>query len=344
MKKLIVMCLAAALLIAVFPSRIHAVESDKLSSLSVEGILAFLEEYNVSIPDGYANSDEDLARIVRGWIIATENNPNVVFAYNFAESNYLSNAVKNAVNAHYGNTARVDGITTFSTYRLQQNILWSIPSNPTEYNCYAYALGSSSWKQNPGYFSGTTYGVGTLANLTIATLAGYVVDDLRSDEFGYECIINTTTRPAYDDLASGQTAICIRKGVDDWGNADYHLMRLYSEDEYGDAWRHKPGETYVLQFNYLPSVDVNWICEAYNSSGAFVHPLGMEYSGTIHYIIFAASCDYSMPILVHNYHQGSKHYYQYSKTCENCDETVTYTESVYCNGTSCGGTGALSVE
>ena len=343
MRRLIALCLACMLLFVACPiDNIRAADNGLLSERSDGEILAFLDEYDVEIPNGFAESNAELARIVRAWITAVENNPNIHFNYNFTVSYDFSNSIKDAVNNYYSVTPSSGLISTFSAsaYTLQQSILWSIPEYPDMFNCYAYALGRSDMKCDPGMFS-TAFSNYQLSDMDASDLADRVIADLKSDEYGYECVLKTTTRPDYEDLTSTQTAICIRKGQDDWGLHDYHLARLFyeTEDEYGDAWRHKPGETYILQYINYPSSDVDWISEYYCLEGAKLNEYGKKYTGTIYYIIFAESCNDTTPILIHNYHQGTTHYYQYSKTCLNTNVTKTYTISEFCNGTSCGDPG-----
>ncbi len=338
MKKLIALCLALALFFAVRPvNTAHATGNAQLSSLSDEGILAFLDEYNIEIPEGFAESDAELARIVRAWITAVEDNPNVQFIYNFKASYQFSNAVKDAVNSYYDFTPTTGLISTFaSSYQLQQSTLWSLPSNASAYNCYAYALGRTDDWYTPGDFSPEIDDL-TSINVSVSTLADYVIADLKSDEYGYECFVKQTNRPDYDDLTNEQTAICIRKGQDNLGYKDFHLARLFyeTEDEYGDAWRHKPGPSYILQYIDYPSSDVDWIAEGYLAEGAVLDPYGTTYTDTIYYIIFAENCD--EPVLIHNYHQGASHYYQYREMCSICGKDETYTIVEACDGTGCSG-------
>lgn len=343
MKKLIALCLVLALLLVVRPlSAAYTTGGAKLSTLSDEAILAFLEEYDVEIPEGFAETDAELAATVRAWIAQVENSPNTEFNYNHSVLYDFSNSIKVAVNDYYGITPNTGLISTFAAYQLQQSTLWWRPDNYQNFNCYAYALGRSDRTYNPGDFS-EEISYSEFKNMSTEDLAGCVENDLRGDEYGYGCVTITLTRPDYEDLAATKTAICIRKGKYNSNDPDYHLARLFyeTEDEYGDAWRHKPGSSYILQYIYYPSSSVDWIGEGYGPSGATLNTNGLTYTGEIYYIIFAENCAFGAPVLTHDYHQGTTNYYQYTKTCTQCGATASYTRSEYCNGLGCGGSGLI---
>ena len=70
----------------------------------------------------------------------------------------------------------------------------------TSYNCYAYALGRSSWC-SPGELSGHgDMTQTTLKNKSIYELAEYVKDDLQSSTLNKKCVKITYTRPSYSSF------------------------------------------------------------------------------------------------------------------------------------------------
>lgn len=113
-----------------------------LSNCSDDELLAFLRENDIAIPDGLADSQEHLLELVRYFIAEIELNPNIEFIYNLAQLQDFAYALKFAVNDFYD----VDSsIQPFANYGLQDSTVYQTPSNMTSYNCYAYALGRSSW-------------------------------------------------------------------------------------------------------------------------------------------------------------------------------------------------------
>ncbi len=79
-------------------------ECEKLSELSDAGILEFIEYYEIDVPDGYVESDEELAQLVRQWIKAVEEDPshNPVRILNFKPTYTFGTAVFQATQKHYG--------------------------------------------------------------------------------------------------------------------------------------------------------------------------------------------------------------------------------------------------
>ena len=159
MKKLLALLLALAvsfsLAIPAFAANtaLDDIEYDGytvLSNCSDDELLAFLRENDIAIPDGLADSQEHLLELVRYFIAEIELNPNIEFIYNLAQLQDFAYALKFAVNDFYD----VDSsIQPFANYGLQDSTVYQTPSNMTSYNCYAYALGRSSWC-SPGELSG----------------------------------------------------------------------------------------------------------------------------------------------------------------------------------------------
>ena len=183
MKKLLALLLALAvsfsLAIPAFAANtaLDGIEYDGytvLSNCSDDELLAFLRENDIAIPDGLADSQEHLLELVRYFIAEIELNPNIEFIYNLAQLQDFAYALKFAVNDFYD----VDSsIQPFANYGLQDSTVYQTPSNMTSYNCYAYALGRSSWC-SPGELSGHgDMTQTTLKNKSIYELAEYVKDE-----------------------------------------------------------------------------------------------------------------------------------------------------------------------
>lgn len=59
-------------------------------------------------------------------------------------------------------------------------------------------------------------------------------------------------------------------------------MKLFS----GDTWRHKPGRTAILTYDYLPSNSRVWLSEGYDGSNAILGDI--VYDSSIYYILSRA--------------------------------------------------------
>lgn len=249
-----------------------------LSNLTDNELLLFLDNHKVEIPVGLAESQTEAMQIVRSIVVDIEQNPDVEFLYGLTQLYDFAYALKSVVNAYYGNAAS-SVLNPCASHGLRYSTVYQIPYNMKSYNCYAYALNRTS-KCQPGQFSGHILTNAILKNLSIYRLAQYVKEDLQSTSLNKQCVKITSARPTYSSLLSGQTAICIRKGDDGNGQYDYHFMKLFS----GNAWRHKPGETAILTYDYLPSNSRIWISEGYD--GYQVITGRVEYYGSIYYILY----------------------------------------------------------
>lgn len=332
MKRMVALLVCLVLILAVFPTSKVQADNIPLSQMSDEEILAFLDTYEIAIPDGFTESDSALAARIRKWITDVESNPNIEFMYSHTDLHNVAYAIKNAVNRYYGYTSSESKATRSLNYTLQYSTLYEVPANMTLFNCYSYAIGISSAWYNPGAFSGYTLTENDLATMFVDDIADLVIADFQSAARGQKCAYYTMVRPTSDELDADETAICVRIGDDGYGSYDYHFMRLF--DDNGDKWRHKPSGTAILTYNGYPLEVMPWTNEHYYNGIAYAGDI--IYDGSIRYIIFADSHDYGTPIYTgYNYHSGTKHYYQYSKTCSTCGLATTYYTSTSC--LDCGG-------
>ena len=95
-----------------------------------------------------------------------------------------------------------------------------IPSDSTEYNCYAYALGEDKWK----YVGGSHDAVN---DYSVSAVADMVLEDAKRD--------GRSIRPidSFDSpISSNEYRIALRTSVD-----DYHFMKQHNDG----TWSHKPG-------------------------------------------------------------------------------------------------------
>ncbi len=94
------------------------------------------------------------------------------------------------------------------------------PSNSTDYNCYAYALGEEQWK----YVGGSSEAV---KNFDVDTVAEMVLADAQKDGKMMRII------DSYDSpIESNEYRIALRTG-----EGDYHFMKQHNNG----SWSHKPG-------------------------------------------------------------------------------------------------------
>lgn len=135
------------------------------------------------------------------------------------------------------------------------------------YNCYAFVLGISSRFVGPGSFSGGSWTAGTSVGGTVAKI--------RADLQAMGCTnIVTSTSPLAP--VSGQTLICVRVS-----STDYHFMKFIPSL---GVWRHKPGNTLPLTYNYTPAGGGNWTNEHSKNNKDYAG--SMSYNSTIMYIRF----------------------------------------------------------
>ncbi len=142
-----------------------------------------------------------------------------------------------------------------------------------KYNCYAFAINRTElppefeidFQYQPGDFSNQSISF----NAEISTIANVVKDDL--EELSYLNInVSTEINSDYDHT------IAVRNG-----NSGYHFMKLSNDNN----WYHKPGYTWVLKYNYMPSYNRVWTNEVMHKSGIAQAPT-MTYDSTIYYISY----------------------------------------------------------
>ena len=122
-----------------------------------------------------------------------------------------------------------------------------------------------NFQYQPGDFSNQSIGRYT----EISIVADVVKDDL--EELYYSNInVSTVRQSGYDHT------IAVRNG-----NGDYHFMKLSSDN----SRYHKPGNSWVLRYNYTPSNSRVWTNEAVQKSGVAMAPT-IIYDSTIYYISY----------------------------------------------------------
>lgn len=282
MKK-IVLLLVTSIIFTLFVNPVFANETEvpKLSEMSDEEIFSFLEDNSIEIPVGLGETSEQLALIVRDWIAQAELNPRIYFPYGIASTEIFANEIVAAVNKYYG--IDLEALPqTYASHNLKDSTVYST-ANMSMYNCYAYAIHATGAPRHPGqYITGQALTSTDVKNMSLYDLVELALLDLE-DFFEYDCINVTQSLPT--SLKSGQRAFCIRRGHNANGVYDYHCMRFT-----GSEWRHKPGLTALLTYDYYPTEYRDWTNEGYN--GWIVVGGDVVYSGTIYFIIYQYGHDY----------------------------------------------------
>ena len=149
-------------------------------------------------------------------------------------------------------------------YAPQYNTLYKDPPNKANYNCYAYSLGITNRRINPGHFSGKSL------SLNIDILKDNVLADLK--ELGYKKkIVGQKYKPS-----RRETMIALRTGPN-----DYHFMLRMSDG----SWTHKPGRTAILKLKGNPWDYPVWNSEYYDDGGWATNKT-LYYNSKIYYIVY----------------------------------------------------------
>lgn len=145
------------------------------------------------------------------------------------------------------------------------------------YNCYGYALGTSSLN-DPGDFSGQSHTGSDGRRLPILQLAGVVYDDLVARN--YQCI--SMQRNTFELPDHGQNLICLRVSDDTFN--DYHFMRYFN-----GSWFHKPSTKWLLRYLKTPTASDPWPYEGVDSSGTMWRAENSFYVGDIYFFSYKFS-------------------------------------------------------
>lgn len=309
-------------------------QGELLSEMSEEECIAFIVSKGLEIPRELLDYSA-LGRFVKYVITAVEVNPDKTFLINDRVLFEFANEIKNIVNLHYGvyNAKNYSLPEADGANQLQYSTLYgSWLSEYSGYNCYSYAIGETHPYDGvyrpycPGDYNPQTAGDYS-ADMTVAQLATLTVSDLKY--LGHSCVITTTSYSNIMEYVYEYDVICLRKDIHS-AIKDFHYMKWTPS-----GWLHKPGNTHVLVFDYLP-YEINWLAEGVTREGRYISE-NIYYTGTIHYFAFRSSHGDMLELgrTGNHYHSGSKHYFEYSKMCEDCGAIVLYWVSQACGGPPC---------
>lgn len=290
LKNATVFILVVSLLFSLFAFPASAVATNEydFSNFTEADSMAFVEEQNIEIPLKLQQSDY-LSVFTHELVLQSYETPNTPFCFNFVETQSYAEEIRLAVRNHMDFAATPMTVSTTSYSLLYNKVknsngVWVTSNgyyNPKwyEYNCYAFSINRAEqphfYSTRKQYQPGDMSDAGTFWDCsTIDQLAEIIRKDLV--DMGYSNISLSSSIPT---INSSQELICVRMKYD----ADYHFMRYDIET---DAWYHKPGNTAVLKYNYVPTNDRLWYTEYCDDEGV-AHPSTSEYDSSIVYITYS---------------------------------------------------------
>ena len=204
-----------------------------------------------------------------------------------------------------GNTTYVEASDDSSSSALQDSIVDpsyeqyyndNLEKWLSKYNCYAFALNRFHIAQSP---NGQGYNIGNFCGIDyneLTTIDQYL-DTIEKDMLAlhFSDISFSTTLPT--NIQSDETLLCVRLAIDSNDNiTDYHFMR-YDKDT--NVWKHKPGASKILIYNYEPSNDRLWLSECIDIFDIYRVKDDVVYNSPIYYIKYTDPFEYN--VLTNNY-------------------------------------------
>ena len=199
-----------------------------------------------------------------------------------------------------GNTTYVEASDDSSSYTLQDSIVDpsyeqyyndNLETWLSKYNCYAFALNRFHIAQSP---NGQGYNIGNFCGIDyneLTTIDQYL-DTIEKDMLAlhFSDISFSTTLPT--NIQSDETLLCVRLAIDSNDNiTDYHFMR-YDKDT--NVWKHKPGASKILIYNYEPSNDRLWLSEGIDLFDIYIGNDDVVYNSPIYYIKYTDPFEYNV--------------------------------------------------
>lgn len=199
-----------------------------------------------------------------------------------------------------GNTTYVEASDDSSSSALQDSIVDpsyeqyyndNLETWLSKYNCYAFALNRFHIAQSP---NGQGYNIGNFCGIDyneLTTIDQYL-DTIEKDMLAlhFSDISFSTTLPT--NIQSDETLLCVRLAIDSNDNiTDYHFMR-YDKDT--NVWKHKPGASKILIYNYEPSNDRLWLSEGIDLFDIYIGKDDVVYNSPIYYIKYTDPFEYNV--------------------------------------------------
>lgn len=267
MKKTIITLLSLLMLLSVtsnsFAFSQHngkVIELSDLVNSSPEECVIALQSADVTIPKVYDDTDIQataVKQIIDDYYYGRIDSEAI--PYNYTGLVELSDTLIKEIE-------KSDNIVAAKKYKLiNSTVIGKWKADYKKYNCYGYALGKKKYV-NPGYYSNNKFNM----SYSISKMANLVCSDL--DALGYNSY-KTDSKPT---LKRNEQVICIRKG-----NQDYHFMRGGTSVS---TWKHKPGGTNPLKWNYSSPAKKTWTNEYSKNNVEYAGSI--TYTSKIYYIVY----------------------------------------------------------
>lgn len=273
MKKYITVLLV--FLICICPFSAYATdERDNLNinyllTIDPEIALNIMVNNGLALPKAYLEDHRYAVLASQIVLKALATNPYTTYGYDYTELDLLAERMRvlfsDQINWNAGGT-RSQGMYSETLYGD------SYLSQYSNYNCYAFALGVTGSKKDPGAYSGITLSAAQMDS--ISSVRDAIIADLTS--MGYS-VSYSQTKP--NSLTSGQHLICVRCSSTTGGG--YHVMKANSLN----VWHHKPqisAPLKLLDTSSTSPATYSWTNEMYYAYLCWTTP-DITYSGTIYY-------------------------------------------------------------
>ena len=284
-KKILSLFMIGLLLVMCMPQKSYAnvskLTKETILSLEKDKLLDCLRDEGLVLPQYSENHKEVAEKFVSYFtpLILNGKIDTSVRVFNLQDSNeMLKNLEAILIKKGLINRTR---IKTFATnkYKLKDSTPIGSWSNSYEYyNCYAYSIGRTMWRQPNGIEDGG-YG-GYDCTRPISVIADEVLNDLNNlGYWGYKTTTKPTSRP--DNYFR---VICVRKNSYGF---DYHFMKMQGSSL--NSWTHKPGDSQPLKWKYSSPGAKVWTNEAIDNYGT--HEPKLKYDSEIYYILYKGKND-----------------------------------------------------
>lgn len=230
----------------------------KLSEMSYEQQLAYLNENNIVIPE-WLESSKEFPEFLTYIFLCLEYDINYPFNFNYNETRTF---VLNIQNSYKLNKSLETAVNIFDDHFEQSRLLYNlvyddgewkdipgdVPDHFEKYNCYDFVLDRLEEfnfyrtydKSYKVLDIGMTTNENWTPNWTVSQTANLIIQDLMN--LGYENIEYSTTLPIN---INGKDLICCRYSSD-----DFHFMKY---DQITNSWYHKVGQSPI--FKYIGVID-----------------------------------------------------------------------------------------
>lgn len=278
---IVILIVLSAITISAFAltDETYSLTKDDLLNMDKGELLTTMEDNGLWLPSDFVEHRTELAepfvyKYVHMLLEGKTGFDNVSFEYeqsNIAFKNLINVLLRMGFSFETRMTS-VYSVAPMSTkYSLKNSTAigtWS--ESYTKYNCYAYAIGKTSWIR-----IGEPSGKKDQFSITmpISQIADFVIADL--DKMGYLAYKTTTKPTSLPDVHF--KVICVRKGAD-----DYHFMKQNGSNV--SYWTHKPSVSQPLKWNYASPAAAIWTNERVQHGIAFEPTV--RYDSTIYYILY----------------------------------------------------------